>query len=219
MGRRMIGFGCLVWCLFLWGLPPTQAEEIVFVKRVIDGDTIVLKDGRPVRYIGINAPEVAHGSRIPDPFAKDAHRLNARLVLGENVRLSFDREKKDQYGRTLAYVFFGEGRFANAEILAAGLAHVLRRPPNEKYGKQLLAVQRRAMEARIGIWRNWRPANRRYIGNRRSKRFHLETCPYGRQTATSNLVIFDSAWEAFWNGFAPGKKCDAWSFSEQIRQP
>src|SRR3972149_4958421 len=69
------------------------------VREVIDGDTIVLRDGRKVRYLGINAPE--HGQ----PYAREATNFNRRLVSGPPVRLEFDQVRADRHGRLLGYVY------------------------------------------------------------------------------------------------------------------
>ena len=75
------------------------ADLVATVREVIDGDTIVLDDGRKVRYLGINAPE--HGQ----PYAREATNFNRRLVSGLSVRLEFDQERQDRHGRLLAYVY------------------------------------------------------------------------------------------------------------------
>jgi micrococcal nuclease len=50
--------------------------------------------------------------------------------MGGNFDLVFDREKKDRYGRTLAYVYRSDGLLVNAELVKQGYAHVLYRFPN-----------------------------------------------------------------------------------------
>ncbi|MGH7410275.1 MAG: thermonuclease family protein, partial [Candidatus Methylomirabilis sp.] len=64
------------------------ADLVATVREVIDGDTIVLDDGRKVRYLGINAPE--HGQ----PYAREATNLNRRIVSGLSVRLEFDQARQ-----------------------------------------------------------------------------------------------------------------------------
>jgi endonuclease YncB( thermonuclease family) len=120
-----------------------RAEE-VRVERVFDGDSIVLADGREVRYLGINAPEAG------ETFSTAARALNRRLVEGKRVRLVPDREPRDAYGRVLAYVYV-DGTFVNAEILRAGLAHLFLFGPLREE-EALLAREREARSARRGIW-------------------------------------------------------------------
>jgi micrococcal nuclease len=85
---------------------PTEAV----VRRVIDGDTIELSDGRLVRYIGVDAPEVRRRQgeawvKDPEPFAQAATKANRRLVAGKTVRLERDAQTHDRYGQLLAYVY------------------------------------------------------------------------------------------------------------------
>jgi len=205
---------CFFICLFLLSVAP-QAEADPFsqmdsarVDYVIDGDTIILKDGRHVRYIGINCPEVAHGDRPGEPFGRAAERFNRNLVGGKTVRLEYDQEKSDRYGRTLAYLFPDRTLFVNARIVEAGLAFCLYDRQTTKYADVLLRAQRAAMSAGKGIWGN--PAlkkPRRLVGNRASRRFHLPHCDPAKRIADRNRVMFSSRWEAFLEGYAPSKRC------------
>ena len=127
------------------------------VREVIDGDTIVLRDGRKVRYLGINAPE--HGQ----PYAREATNFNRRLVSGLPVRLEFDQVREDRHGRLLAYVYAtkcevrgakcGEETMVNEQLLAEGLAHVFFMPPNTRLAERLLQVQEKAHTAKRGMWK------------------------------------------------------------------
>ena len=82
-----------------------SAGAWVTVKRVNDGDTVQLADGRFVRYIGVNAPEINHAHNTAEPFGFEARARNNELVGTQRIRLEFDIERFDDYGRTLAYVF------------------------------------------------------------------------------------------------------------------
>ena len=132
-------------------------DPVTRVREVIDGDTIVLHDGRKVRYLGINAPE--HGQ----PYAREATNFNRRLVSGLPVRLEFDQVREDRHGRLLAYVYAtkcevrgtkcGEETMVNEQLLAEGLAHVFFMPPNTRYVERFLQVQERAKTAKKGMWK------------------------------------------------------------------
>ena len=187
---------------------PFSGMDSVRVDYVIDGDTIILKDGRHVRYIGINCPEVAHRDRPGEPFGRAAERFNRKLVGEKTVRLEYDQEKTDRYGRTLAYLFLDRSLFVNRRMVEAGMAFCLYDPKTAKYADVLLRAQRKAMNAGIGIWGN--PALKkpqRLVGNRSSRRFHLPHCDPARRTAERNRVLFNSRWEAFLEGYAPSKRC------------
>jgi len=183
-------------------------QEWNHVKRVNDGDTIVLSDGRHVRYIGINAPEIAHKNHLAEIYGYAAKKYNRSIIGSKRARLEFDKEKHDRYGRLLAYIFLSDGTFINKKMIEKGYAYVLVRKPNVKYNKMLLQTQRGAMSSKQGIWHNWNEKEEKeYLGNKESKRFHLKTCPYGKRMNKRNRVLFTSKWSAFWAGFAPCKRC------------
>lgn len=185
------------------------AAEAVRVKYINDGDTVQLTDGRLLRYIGINAPEIDHARKTAQPLGFEARSQNAGLVAGQVLRLEFDIERLDDYGRSLAYVFLADGSMVNERLLRAGLAFCLLRMPNLKYESRLLAAQRAAMREGRGLWRNWREGEGRYVGNRNSRRFHLAACPEVKRMAPRNRVMFSSRWDAFWAGYSPSRECQA----------
>lgn len=212
---RIIGVSIGLICALLV-IHPTDltvaADEWVRVKWVDDGDTILLEDRRRIRYIGINAPEVAHGTdRITaEPHGDEARAKNRSLLLGHRVRLEFDRESKDHYGRVLAYVYLNDGTFVNLAMVESGYAYVLFLKPNTRFDRDLLEGQRRAMKAGLGIWQGWKEGEDKggYIGNSRSRRFHDARCPNAAAIHFKNRVYLSSRWEAFWKGYAPAKQCN-----------
>lgn len=186
-------------------------KEAHYVRWVIDGDTIVLENGQKVRYAGINAPEIRHDDEPGEPFGYEALRANIRLVKNKRVILEWAEEKRDRFGRLLAYVFLPDGTFVQEELVKAGLAFVCYMPPNTKYYEKLLRDQRRAIRLRQGLWAgDYFRGEPYYIGNKKSRRFHRPNCPYGRRTSRRNLVIFHHMKEAFFEGYCPCKKCRPW---------
>lgn len=126
--------------------PP--AGDVVPVVRVTDGDTIgVIYQGRDeaVRLIGFDAPETGR------PFAAEAKSYLQQLVGGKQVRLEFDSEQRDRYGRLLAYVWLGS-TLVNAELLRAGLATIYTVAPNTRYTTLLAAAENEARQAGRGLW-------------------------------------------------------------------
>jgi len=124
----------------------------VLVTRVVDGDTVVLQGGERVRYIGIDTPETVHPQEPVEYMGPEASAFNRKLVEGRRVRLEFDAQERDRYGRLLAYVYVGEV-FVNAELLRAGYARVMTVPPNVKHSEEFLRLEREARAAEIGLWR------------------------------------------------------------------
>lgn len=132
------------------------APPEVTVSRVIDGDTIRLGDGRLVRYIGVDTPESrrrVQGRWIADaePYAREATEANRALVEGKPVRLEYDVEPRDRYGRELAYVYAGSV-MANEELVRLGFAQPLTIPPNVRYAERFRALAAEARAARRGLW-------------------------------------------------------------------
>jgi micrococcal nuclease len=184
-----------------------QAGDWYRVKAVIDGDTILLQDGRFVRYIGINAPEIAHADKKGEPFGDPSTRYNSRLVRSGRVRLEFDRQKYDRYDRLLAYVYNESGVMINRAMIESGMASCLYKAPNIRYEKELLEAQMGAMNASKGIWKLLGRAGGIVIGNKRSKRFHRVDCRNAKKMSKKNRVRISTQWQAFKRGYSPGKNC------------
>lgn len=184
-----------------------ECSELYEVRWVNDGDTIVLKDGRRVRYIGIDSPEVESEYSKAEPFGDKAKELNRELVYLKKVRLEFDNEKYDQYGRLLAYVFLEDGTFINNVMITAGYAHCLPKKPNVKYEKLFLKSQQKALKLNKGIWLHLNDNPGEYIGNKKSKRFHLKNCPFAGKIDKKGIKIYKRKRDAYRDGYAPCRKC------------
>jgi len=127
------------------------------VRDVIDGRTLMLDDGRAVRFAGIEVPPGAGkdaAGRGADPGAETSAALR-RLVSGKPVVVKGAESKPDRYGRLVGHVFVtGEGleRSVQRDMLAAGLAWVGARVGDRACAAALLAGEREAREARLGLW-------------------------------------------------------------------
>lgn len=122
------------------------------VRQVIDGDTITVSGVGVVRLLGVDAPEKQGPYRDAEPFGDEATRYMTKLLEGHTVRLEYDGPRKDQYHRTLAYVFLEDGTLANEAIIRAGYAEVYRRFKLVRK-PALQAAEREARDARRGMWR------------------------------------------------------------------
>ena len=78
-----------------------EAGYTAKVQRAIDGDTIELANGEKVRYIGIDTPETKHPEKGVEYYGQEAYLANKNLVEGKEVRLEFDVQERDKYGRLL----------------------------------------------------------------------------------------------------------------------
>ncbi|MCX5679878.1 MAG: thermonuclease family protein [Candidatus Omnitrophica bacterium] len=146
---------------------PADADSSFYtVSRVIDGDTIVLSDGRKVRLTGIDTPEVYYSEKLLKDSKKSgqdiktiqglgrrASAFTKELCLGKKVRLEYDVDRHDRYKRTLAYVYLEDGTFVNQKIVQEGFAQVMTVVPNVKYADLFLKSQKEAREANRGLWK------------------------------------------------------------------
>lgn len=142
------------------------------VLKIVDGDTIKVRvigsiDVENVRLIGIDAPEKSKNKRakaISKKFHTDIGLMNAegkesfsRLVeilpIGAKVRLEFDVDTRDRYGRMLAYVRLKNGEMVNEMMIRDGYAYSMTVPPNVKYADKFKSAFKEAREKRRGLWR------------------------------------------------------------------
>lgn len=122
------------------------------VKRVYDGDTILLTNGMKVRLSGINTPEVERRSKPAQMGGEEAKRWLINKLKHVKVRLEKDVVKRDKYNRLLAHIFTDNKQHINLELVRNGLATVNIHPPNLKYADELLKVQQLAEQELSGIW-------------------------------------------------------------------
>jgi micrococcal nuclease len=129
----------------------TAEFETAAVKRVIDGDTIELTDGRRVRYIGINTPETVDPRRTVECFGREASVKNKQLVEGKTVKLEKDISENDTFGRILRYVYVTDV-FINDYLVRQGYARASTYPPDVKYADRFVASEREARLSARGLW-------------------------------------------------------------------
>ena len=146
---RPAAAAALLW-LLAGAAVPAEAQR---VRQVIDGDTITVSGVGVVRLLGVDAPEKTGGYRQSEPYGDAATTFMKALVEGQVVRLEYDGPRKDQYNRTLAYVFLPDGRCANEAIIRGGFAETYRRFDYVKK-PQFQAAEREAKEAKRGMWVN-----------------------------------------------------------------
>lgn len=133
---------------------PDRIDAQVRVSHVIDGDTVVLGDGRHLRLIGVDTPELAHNGAPAQPFGSEARdRLRRLLAQHQNtLNLRYDNERQDHYGRLLAHVFLADGSSIEAWLQEQGLGTVLVVPPNDWNSVCYQSAEQGARQARRGIW-------------------------------------------------------------------
>jgi micrococcal nuclease len=156
-------FGCRLLALLLCCCPATvsatdcpaaRARERVEVAYVYDGDTVKLADGRKLRFIGINTPEIGHHGEASQALATQARSFLDDLLNAHNHTLNLQpgTEKQDHYGRLLAHAFLETGSNVAVQLLDAGLATTLVVPPDTWAVDCYQQHENNARSARRGLW-------------------------------------------------------------------
>ncbi len=125
------------------------------VVTVIDGDTVLLADGREIRLVGIQAPKLPLGR--PGfrtwPLAPEAKAALEGLALDETLVLGFGGRERDRHGRLLAHLFRErDGLWVQGAMLARGLARAYTFPDNRALASELFLLESQARSARRGLW-------------------------------------------------------------------
>lgn len=159
----------LIFSLFLITLSFAE-QSIVDVVHVVDGDTIKIRHNNKtenVRMIGVDAPEVYENSRLYRESKKYGLDVKTSLKLGrrardflieqlkfsKKVKLEFDVEKRDQYGRMLAYIYTPDNIELNALLVEKGLIRSYPVYPNTSHRNHLEELQDKAQDNKLGIWK------------------------------------------------------------------
>jgi micrococcal nuclease len=132
--------------------PPAAASAVVV--RVVDGDTFEARIGEEVedvRLIGVDTPETVKPGEPVQCHGPAASRFAHRTLERRRVRLVLGVERRDVYGRLLAYAYIGH-RFVNAELLRRGLARTLAIPPNTRHSARFDRLELEAARAGRGLW-------------------------------------------------------------------
>lgn len=118
------------------------------IERITDGDTVRCRDGRRIRLLLIDAPELSQR-----PWGTRARDAVARLApVGTRVTVERDVQPTDRYGRTLAYLYLPDGRMLNEALAAEGFVVASVYPPNVQHVERIRAAVARARSARRGLW-------------------------------------------------------------------
>lgn len=130
----------------------SQSAELATVKRVVDGDTIELTDGRKVRYIGIDTPELHHPTKGVQCFGKEAMEKNKELVEGKEIRMKKDVSETDRYKRLLRYIWVND-IFVNEYLAREGYALQATFPPDVANAELFRQAAEDARQNNKGLWK------------------------------------------------------------------
>ena len=146
---------------FLFFFAQAQLQENTWYKvsKITDGDTFYVttssSEKYKIRLIGIDAPETRNvGVNVrKEYFGAEAKIFVTQLLKNKKVKLTFDVQKTDRYGRVLAYVYLENGIFLNQYLVEKGYAVVSTFPPNVKYVEKFTQAERNARNKRLGLWK------------------------------------------------------------------
>lgn len=145
----------------------SDSAELAVVLRVVDGDTIELSDGRKVRYIGVDTPELHHPTKGVQCFGQEAMEANKKLVEGKEIKMKKDVSNTDRYKRLLRYVWVpstssplrsssegqaGQAIFVNEYLAREGYALQATFPPDVQYIELFGKAVEEARLKNKGLW-------------------------------------------------------------------
>jgi endonuclease YncB( thermonuclease family) len=136
-------------------MPQTERWEVV---SVTDGDTIAVRQGtrqEKIRFCGIDAPEIAHGSKPGQPYGEDSKTYLEKLIGTTGGKVGVVPVERDRYGRMVAEVFLlgTQEKLIQEELLSAGLAYVYPQYVRGCWnGSNYWAAEAIAQEKKVGVW-------------------------------------------------------------------
>jgi micrococcal nuclease len=162
----LVGFAGIFHLVNFLSGATAQGTETRRVKSIVDGDTVYLEGYKEsFRLIGIDTPESSRNNRAKDIAARTGQDLETivqqgklssaftkNLLEGRTVRIEWDVQRTDRWGRNLAYLWL-DGKMANLEIVRAGYADPLTIAPNVRYSEKFVQAAREAREAGRGLWK------------------------------------------------------------------
>ena len=146
---------------FLFFFAQAQLQENIWYKvsKITDGDTFYVttssSEKYKIRLIGIDAPETRNvGVKVrKEYFGTEAKIFVTQLLKNKKVKLTFDVQKTDRYGRVLAYVYLENGIFLNQYLVEKGYAVVSTFPPNVKFVEIFTKAEKLARKKEVGLWK------------------------------------------------------------------
>lgn len=152
VGRMFRTLGVfLLFSLFLTACESRDSTgpqfELCHVRDIVDGDTLLCSNDEKVRLLSVDAPEFTQ-----EPFGEMARfELSSFAPIGSTVSLQFDKEKRDRYGRLLAYVY-AQDVMLNLAMAERGYVVDLIYEPNTLFADEIRAAVARAKENKRGLW-------------------------------------------------------------------
>ncbi len=174
----------------------------VEVKRVISGNKFKTEPEGYVTLAGIRAPFKN------EPLGNEAIIALSEIIDGQQVRLRFGDDKRDNEDRWSAFVFV-KGRMANEKLVRDGLAYARIRPGDERFMDLLIDAQAEAREEGRGLWGIRSDTQEDfYIPDTKHGIFHRPSCPDAANIPLERQVDSRSFDQTIGSGLAPCGKCN-----------
>ncbi len=134
----------------------TMLEDMDQITAVLSGDTIKLKDGRVIKYHGVQAPQRG------EPFFEESRRANLKLLSWGRNRVAVVEESKDSQGRYQCNVYTPSKIlphdkmvccFVNKELLEYGFVTLKREDPKSEFQEEFEILEDQARNEQRGIWK------------------------------------------------------------------
>lgn len=141
------------------GLRAVPDVESGVVERCVDGDTLIVRfdDGTTerVRLIGANTPETVKPNWPVEPFGPEASAFTKCRVkeAAGAIRLVADGDRRDKYGRRLAFAYLADSEISlNEELVRQGFAKAQTQYRfSTEMKRRLEAAEDAARRERLGI--------------------------------------------------------------------
>lgn len=184
-------FFALVFCASAFAnCPAQQSLQWGKIAKVVDGDTLHLEDGRKLRLIAINTPELARNQRPAQPLAIEAREaVQAFFAQQPRIGWHYGSQHQDHYGRELVHVFRSDGQSLSAYLIEQGLGWRIAIPPNLGYQACLQRLEASARAQRRGVWQD------RYYPLRRTQSLSADDTGFQRvRGRVENITATRKGW-------------------------
>lgn len=150
----LIAIVCVVAYSKFKSIAPLEAETVQFAKCT-DGDTahfMINGEDKTVRFLAVDAPETVKPNTPVQPYGKEASNHTCNLLKSaDTIRLEYEKEKTDKYGRVLAWIFVDE-QLLQLDLIQNGYAKVAYIYGDYKYTSQLEKAEKEAKKNKVGLW-------------------------------------------------------------------
>jgi micrococcal nuclease len=174
------------------------------IVRIIDGDTVELTGGDRLRLLAIDTPEEG------EPFHDEALACLASFTRNRGIKVAYDRQRRDRYGRMLGFVYVDDTLLVNRVLIDSGLAYVYLFEDDDlsrtEY-RQLLEAQRGAIGRKVGLWSVNREKEKFYLATEGSFRLHRPKCPDLHNLKAGHYRTFETREAGLAEGLSPCRNC------------